>query len=118
MRFSHFGAKSRLCVFVVLPGPELSDIKRSLGIVSATMHDQVRVHLPVIDIVCGGAFGTLGLPRHVDVTDKVRERGMDALDRLGIAGIADRDVMTLSTGQVRPRARGARAHERPFSPHF
>lgn len=81
--------------------PELSDIKRSLGIVSATMHDQVRVHLPVIDIVCGGMFGTLGLPRHVEMTPEVHRRGMDALERLGIAEIADRDVMTLSTGQVR-----------------
>ena len=81
--------------------PELTDIKRSLGIVSATMHDQVRVHLPVIDIVCGGAFGTLGLPRHVEMSSEVHARGMEALDRLGIAEIADRDVMTLSTGQVR-----------------
>lgn len=81
--------------------PLLSDIKSALGIVSATMHDQVRVHLPVADIVCGGAFGTLGLPRHVEATGEVRARALDALDRLGIAELADRDVMTLSTGQVR-----------------
>ena len=81
--------------------PELADIKRSLGIVSATMHDQVRVHLPVIDIVTGGLFGTLGLPKHVPVDDACRARALDALGRLGIAELADRDVMTLSTGQVR-----------------
>lgn len=81
--------------------PLLSDIKQALGIVSATMHDQVRVHLPVIEIVCGGHFGTLGLPNHVQLTDEVHDRGMDALDRLGIADIAERDIMTLSTGQVR-----------------
>lgn len=81
--------------------PLLTEIKRSLGIVSATMHDQVRVHLPVIDIVCGGHFGTLGLPNHVKLTDEVRERGMEALGRLGIQDIAERDVLTLSTGQVR-----------------
>lgn len=81
--------------------PLLSDIKQALGIVSATMHDQVRVHLPVSDIVCGGLFGTLGLPNHVRATDEQRAQALNALDRLGIADLADRDVMTLSTGQVR-----------------
>ena len=81
--------------------PLLSDIKQALGIVSATMHDQVRVHLPVSDIVCGGLFGTLGLPNHVQETDEQRAKAQDALDRLGIADLAERDVMTLSTGQVR-----------------
>ena len=81
--------------------PLLTDIKQALGIVSATMHDQVRVHLPVIEIVCGGLFGTLGLPRHVEVDDEARTKALGALDRLGIADLADRDVMTLSTGQVR-----------------
>ncbi len=81
--------------------PLLSDIKQALGIVSATMHDQVRVHLPVDQIVMGGIFGTLGLPKHVDVPASARPRAIEALDRLGIADLADRDVMTLSTGQVR-----------------
>ena len=81
--------------------PLLADIKQALGIVSATMHDQVRVHLPVIEIVCGGHYGTLGLPPRVALADELRSRGLDALDRLGIADIAERDVMTLSTGQVR-----------------
>lgn len=81
--------------------PLLTDIKQALGIVSATMHDQVRVHLPVSDIVCGGIFGTLGLPNHVEATPAQRAQAFDALERLGIADLADRDVMTLSTGQVR-----------------
>lgn len=81
--------------------PLLSDIKQALGIVSATMHDQVRVHLPVDQIVMGGIFGTLGLPKHVDVPESALPRAIEALDRLGIADLADRAVMTLSTGQVR-----------------
>lgn len=81
--------------------PLLTDIKQALGIVSATMHDQVRVHLPVSDIVCGGIFGTLGMPNHVEATPAQRAQAFDALERLGIADLADRDVMTLSTGQVR-----------------
>ena len=81
--------------------PLLSDIKRALGIVSATMHDQVRVHLPVEEIVMGGISGTLGLSQHAALPKDARPRALDALDRLGIADLARRDVMTLSTGQVR-----------------
>ena len=81
--------------------PLLSDIKGALGIVSSTMHEQVRVHLPAVEVVVGGLFGTLGLPMHREVTGADRARALDALDRLGIAGIADRDIMTLSTGQAR-----------------
>ena len=81
--------------------PKLADVKRTLGIVSSTMHDQVRVHLPVIDIVTGGLFGTLGLPLRGEVGEKDRALAEDALERLGIAELAPRDVMTLSTGQVR-----------------
>lgn len=81
--------------------PLLEDIRSSLGIVSATMHDQVRVHLPAIEIVMGGVFGTLGLPMRVSVDGEVRDRARDALERLGIGDLANRDIMTLSTGQVR-----------------
>lgn len=81
--------------------PRLDEIRATLGVVSSTMHEQVRVHLPVVEIVVGGLFGTLGLPMQREVTAADRARAMDALDRLGIAAIADRDIMTLSTGQVR-----------------
>ncbi len=81
--------------------PLLTDIKNALGIVSSTMHEQVRVHLPAVEVVVGGLFGTLGLPMRGQVTDAHRAAAMDALDRLGIAGIANQDIMTLSTGQAR-----------------
>lgn len=81
--------------------PQLTDIKRTLGIVSSTMHDQVRVHLPVIDIVVGGLYGSLGVPLRAQVSERDRALAAGALERLGIAELAPRDVMTLSTGQVR-----------------
>ena len=81
--------------------PLLSDIHRALGIVSSTMHEQVRVHLPVADIVCGGLFGTLGVPGHVHPTGAERAAAADACGRLGIANLLDRDIMTLSSGQAR-----------------
>lgn len=81
--------------------PLLSDIKGALGIVSSTMHEQVRVHLPAVEVVIGGLYGTLGLPLRTEVSEADRAAAMDALDRLGIAGIAGWDIMTLSTGQAR-----------------
>ena len=81
--------------------PLLTDIKRTLGIVSSTMHDQVRVHLPVEDIVIGGLFGSLGIPLRAEVGDAERAAAQSALERLGIAELSHRDVMTLSTGQAR-----------------
>lgn len=81
--------------------PELAEIRRTLGIVSSTMHDQIRVHLPSIDIVVGGLYGTLGLPMQREVTERDYQLALAALDRLGIAGVAQQDIKTLSTGQAR-----------------
>ena len=81
--------------------PTLADIKSCFGVVSASMHEQISVHLPVIDIVCGGFFGTLGLPRGVQADASMRAAALDALEKLGIADLSARDVLTLSTGQVR-----------------
>lgn len=81
--------------------PTLADIKSCFGVVSSSMHEQISVHLPVIDIVCGGFFGTLGLPRGVQVDAAMRAASLDALEKLGIADLSARDVLTLSTGQVR-----------------
>lgn len=81
--------------------PLLSDIRQTLGVVSSTMHDQVRVHLPALDIVVGGIFGTLGAPMRAEVTDAHRAAARGALERLGIGELAAQDIMTMSTGQVR-----------------
>lgn len=81
--------------------PTLADVKACFGVVSASMHAQIGVHLPAIDIVCGGFFGTLGLPRGVQASEDMRDKAREALARLGMAEFASRDVLTLSTGQVR-----------------
>lgn len=85
------------------PHATLSDVRRALGIVSASMQDEVSVHLPVRDIVAGGLTGTLGLPYHVAhaAARRARRAADGALARIGIDDLADRDVMTLSTGEAR-----------------
>ena len=74
--------------------PLLSEVRARLGIVSGSMQDE---------IVVGGLFGTLGLPEfmNLQVSDDAWEAGRRAMDMLGIADLADRDVLTLSSGQAR-----------------
>lgn len=79
----------------------LEEIKQCLGIVSSTMQDQITVHLPCLDIVCGGLFGSLGIPHHCSVTSESIEKAHSVLELLGVEHLAQRDVMTLSTGQAR-----------------
>lgn len=85
------------------PRPTLIDVRRALGIVSSSMQNEISVHLPVIDIVAGGLTGTLGLPFHIppERAQQARETSKRSLSLLGIASLADRDIMTLSTGQAR-----------------
>jgi iron complex transport system ATP-binding protein len=85
------------------PRTTLADVRRALGIVSASMQDEISVHLPARDIVAGGLTGTLGLPYHVadGAARRARRAADGALARIGIDDLADRDVMTLSTGEAR-----------------
>lgn len=78
-----------------------ADVHKSLGVVSSTMQDEITVHLPVGEVVEGGCFGTLGLPFHVHSTEQSRFQAAQAMALLGIGDLADRDVMTLSSGQAR-----------------
>lgn len=92
----------------------LVDVRKALGIVSATMHEQITVHLPAVEVVAGGLFGTLGLPLLHErregaaagrapfvLSDEDRDRALAALEQVGMRAYADQDITTLSTGQAR-----------------
>ena len=83
--------------------PLLSEVRARLGIVSGSMQDEIAVHLPALEIVVGGLFGTVGLPAYMNlqVSEEAWEAGRRAMALLGIADLADRDVLTLSSGQAR-----------------
>lgn len=83
--------------------PTLSQVRSMLGVVSASMQSEITAHIPVGDIVAGGMTSTLGLPPHVgpSTAARARDAAREPLDLLGIGDLADRDVMTLSTGQAR-----------------
>ena len=79
----------------------LADVKKCLGIVSSTMQDQITVHMPAIEVVAGGLYGSLGVPKRVNASEDDYARCHKVMEMLGVDKIADRDVMTLSTGQAR-----------------
>ena len=83
------------------PRATLVDVRKTLGIVSSTMQAQINVHLPAVDIVEGGLFGTLGLPRHVHPDERTHTKALEAMEMLGVAKLADQDIMTMSSGQAR-----------------
>ena len=76
-------------------------MKAQIGFVSSTMQKQIEVHLPAIEVVQGGLFGSLGVPKRFQASDEDHDRAMDIMDELGIVDLAYRDMKTLSTGQAR-----------------
>ncbi len=79
----------------------LEEVKKCLGIVSSTMQDQITVHLPVIEVVYGGLYGSLGVPQRHKMSEKGTLKAQQALNFIDIGDLANRDVMTLSSGQAR-----------------
>jgi len=92
------------------PRIELLEARKLLGVVSSSWQQTVRAHLSVHDVVLGGRFGALGIPPHLcaSVGEADEAAARRALVELGIAELADRDMVTLSTGEAR-RALIARA---------
>lgn len=79
----------------------LQETKECLGVVSSTMQQQMRVHLPAIDLVYGGLLGSLGVPHWHETTEEGIAKAQKALDFLGVGDLAQRDIMTMSSGQAR-----------------
>jgi iron complex transport system ATP-binding protein len=85
------------------PRIELAEARRLLGVVSSSWQETVRAHLSVTEVVLGGRFGSLGIPPHL--RGRVRpsdvEAAQKALAEVGMVPLAQRDMMTLSTGEAR-----------------
>lgn len=79
----------------------LEEIKQQIGFVSASMQDQIAVHLDALEVVEGGFFGSLGVPKRFSVSESQRDAAFDVMQELGIADLAEQDMLTLSTGQAR-----------------
>ena len=82
------------------------ELRSQMGIVSADLHDRF-VHgnsngvLTGADAVASGFFATHGIFAHQHLTDAMRARALQALDRVGAAALARRTLDTMSTGEAR-----------------
>ena len=80
-------------------GETIWDIKRNIGFVSPELHRAFQVDAPALDIVTSGLFDTEGLYRHpsADQYDCARRW----MGEFGIAGLAGRPFLQLSSGEQR-----------------
>ncbi|MGV8082036.1 MAG: ABC transporter ATP-binding protein [Coriobacteriia bacterium] len=79
----------------------LEDARRLLGVVSADAQEQADVRLTAREVVLGGFFGALGVPRHRTPTAEQERRTLEALAELEVDHLAGRLMPTLSTGEAR-----------------
>ena len=80
-------------------GESIWDIKRNIGYVSPEMHRSYYRNIPALDIVASGLFDTVGLCRRPD--ESGRAECLEWMERFGIASLAQRNFLTLSSGEQR-----------------
>ena len=85
---------------------DVFELRSQMGIVSADVHDRF-VHgnsngaITGRDAVVSGFFATQGVFGHQAVTDRMRGAAADALDRMGVAHLAETPLDRMSTGEAR-----------------
>ena len=80
-------------------GETIWDIKRQIGFVSPELHRAFQVDAPALDIVTSGHFDTEGLFRRP--TEGQRATALQWMEEFGIAGLAERPFLRLSSGEQR-----------------
>ena len=80
-------------------GESIWDIKKHIGYVSPEMHRSYKRNLPVIRIVASGLMDSIGL--YAIPTPQDYERCRWWMDIFGIASLADRPFLQLSSGEQR-----------------
>ena len=80
-------------------GESIWDIKRRIGYVSPEMHRSYQRNLPALHIVASGLKDTVGL--YVRPSAAERSQCLRWMERFGIARLADRSFMQLSSGEQR-----------------
>ena len=80
-------------------GESIWDIKKNIGYVSPEMHRSYYRSIPALDIVASGLFDTVGLYRRP--SDSQKESCLAWMERFGIASLAQRNFLSLSSGEQR-----------------
>jgi iron complex transport system ATP-binding protein len=85
---------------------DVFELRSQLGIVSADLHDRF-VHgnsngiITALDAVVSGCFATHGVFGQQHVTEAMRREAKEALERVGVGGLAGATLDRLSTGEAR-----------------
>lgn len=80
----------------------VAELRSLLGIVSSDLRREFEgSNEQVLNAVLSGFFASMTLGRDHVVDETMRRRALEALDRVGAAHLAERDVSTLSTGEAR-----------------
>ena len=80
-------------------GESIWDIKKKIGYVSPEMHRAYKHNLPTIDIVASGLKDTVGL--YVRATEQEQHDCLQWMEIFGIAPLANKPFLQLSSGQQR-----------------
>ena len=80
-------------------GESIWDIKRQIGFVSPELHRAFRMDAPALDIVTSGHFDTEGLFQRPSAEQKAI--AMRWMEEFGIADLAERPFLRLSSGEQR-----------------
>lgn len=80
-------------------GETIWDIKKNIGYVSPEMHRAYSANVPALDIVASGLFDTVGL--HRKPSEQQRASCLEWMERFGIAHLAERSFMKISSGEQR-----------------
>lgn len=88
----------------------VEDLRSHMGIVSADLHQSFldEGDCTGYEVAVSGFFSSKGIAFHHVVTEQMRETAFEALERMGIAHLAERPITRMSTGEGR-RAIIARA---------
>jgi iron complex transport system ATP-binding protein len=77
------------------------ELRGGLGIVSNDLAASLDGNACARDVVLSGFFSSASLESFHDVTQAMREAAATALERLGVAHLADRPLHSLSSGEAR-----------------
>lgn len=85
------------------PRPITEEMRSVIGVVSHLEQDKAAVHLSVHEVLLGGFFGSLGVPRHKKslVEQWMEDKVFEVAEAVGVQHLLKRDMKTLSTGQQR-----------------
>ena len=92
-------------------GESIWDIKKRIGYVSPEMHRSYKQNLPAIQIVASGLKDTVGL--YVRPNEAERQQCRQWMDVFGIAHLADRKFLEMSSGEQRLVLLSLRQESRP-----